>query len=129
MLQHYNLDNQNYGVSMENLIVDLDTLEAIEQYLPSNADLSGIGSFYSVFSDVTRLKILSALSVDELCVSDIATILDINQTTVSHQLKLLRDAGMVSTRRNGKVIFYHIINKYVEEAMSMGARYICEIIR
>ncbi len=113
---------------MDELLVDLDTLETIEHYLPSNADLASMGNFFSVFSDVTRLKILSALSVDELCVSDVATILALNQTTVSHQLKLLRDAGMVSTRRCGKVIYYRIINRFVEEVMLMGARYICEIL-
>ena len=98
---------------MENLLVDLNTLEAIEHYLPSNADLSGISEFYSVFSDVTRLRMLSALSVSELCVSDLSTILDLNQTTVSHQLKLLRDAKIVSARRNGKIIYYSIMTKIV----------------
>lgn len=114
---------------MENLLMDYDTLSTIEQYLPSNADLSCIGAFFSVFSDVTRLKILSALSVNELCVSDISTVLDLNQTTVSHQLKLLRDAKMVSTRRMGKIIYYQVINDYVQEVMLMGARYICDITK
>lgn len=113
---------------MEELLVDVDTLETIQHYLPSNADLADMANFFSVFGDVTRLKMLSALSVDELCVSDISTILDLNQTTVSHQLKLLRDAGMVSTRRQGKIIFYRIINRFVEEVMLMGASYICEIL-
>ncbi|MBQ8178232.1 MAG: helix-turn-helix transcriptional regulator [Clostridia bacterium] len=114
---------------MDDLLACQDTLETIEHYLPSNADLASIGEFFSVFSDVTRLKILTALCVDELCVSDIAAILELNQTTVSHQLKLLRDAGMVSTRRNGKIIYYRVINDFVEEVMLMGARYICEIIK
>ena len=124
LLQIYNGEKE---MGMENLIVDLNTLEAIEHYLPSNADLSGISNFYSLFSDVTRLRMLSALSVSELCVSDLSTILDLNQTTVSHQLKLLRDSKIVSTRRNGKIIYYRIINKFVEEVMLTGARYICEI--
>ncbi len=113
---------------MQNLLVGEASLRAIQHYLPSNADLADMANFFSVFGDVTRLKMLSALSVDELCVSDLSTILDLNQTTVSHQLKLLRDAGMVSQRREGKIIFYRIINKFVSEVMFMGASYICEIL-
>ena len=113
---------------MDSPLVDTNTLSAIQNYLPSNADLADMANFFSVFGDVTRLKMLSALSVDELCVSDISTILDLNQTTVSHQLKLLRDAGMVSYRRDGKIIYYRIINKFVQEVMLMGASYICEIL-
>ena len=93
---------------MDSLLVDTNTLSAIQNYLPSNADLADMANFFSVFGDVTRLKMLSALAVDELCVSDLSTILDLNQTTVSHQLKLLRDAGMVAYRREGKIIFYRI---------------------
>ncbi len=113
---------------MNSLLVDLETLSTIHHYLPSNADLADMANFFSVFGDVTRLKMLSALSVEELCVSDISTILDLNQTTVSHQLKILRDAGMVAFRREGKIIYYRIINKFVQEVMLMGASYICEIL-
>ncbi len=113
---------------MLDLRVGVETLTAIQEYLPSNADLADMANFFSVFGDVTRLKMLSALSVDELCVGDLSTILDLNQTTVSHQLKLLRDAGMVSQRREGKIIYYRIINKFVSEVMLMGASYLCEIL-
>ncbi len=123
-------NHQNWGMAdMEEMLIDNPTLDLILDYLPNNADLADMASFFSVFGDVTRLKILSALAVDELCVSDIASIANINQTTVSHQLKLLRDSGMVSTRRNGKIIFYRIINPYVNNVMLMGVDYLIEIIK
>ncbi len=112
---------------MEEIIVNSSTIQLIKHYLPTNADLSDMSAFFSVFSDVTRLKMLSALAIDELCVSDIAALLDLNQTTVSHQLKLLRDAGMVGTRRDGKIIFYRLINKYFNDVMLTGAIYLSEI--
>ncbi|MBO5776221.1 MAG: winged helix-turn-helix transcriptional regulator [Clostridia bacterium] len=114
---------------MEEMLIDNPTLDLILDYLPTNADLADIASFFSVFGDVTRLKILSALAVEELCVSDLASIANLNQTTLSHQLKLLRDSGIVSTRRNGKIIYYRTINPYVNEAMLMGVNYLLEIIK
>ncbi len=112
---------------MEDILVSKSTSELIKQYLPSNTDLSDMCAFFSVFSDVTRLKMLSALSIGELCVSDIATLLELNQTTVSHQLKLLRDAGMVGTRREGKIIFYRLTNEYFNDVMLTCSIYVCDV--
>lgn len=99
--------------------------KVVKKYLPSNAVLADMCSFFSVFSDVTRVKILSALAISELCVTDISGLLELNQTTVSHQLKLLRDAGLVDYRRNGKIIFYSIANEQINEIMMTGAEYLC----
>ena len=113
---------------MEEPVVSESTAALIRHYLPSNADLADMCAFFSLFSDVTRMKMISALSITELCVSDIAMILGLNQTTVSHQLKLLRDAGAVSTRREGKIIFYRIVNRHIADVMMTGAIYLCEIL-
>ena len=93
---------------MAELVASVKTCDLVRTYLPSNQDLADMCAFFSVFCDVTRVKMLSALSIDELCVGDLATLLSLNQTTVSHQLKILRDAGLVSTRREGKIIFYRL---------------------
>lgn len=106
---------------MDDLKINLNDKEKlVKKYLPTNAALSDMCSFFSVFSDVTRVKILSALCISELCVSDISNLLEINQTTVSHQLKLLRDAAIVDFRREGKIIYYRIVNKYVNDIMMTG---------
>ena len=60
------------------------------------------------------------LAVTELCVCDVCILLGLNQTTVSHQLKLLRDARIVADRRVGKIVFYRIVNPYVNEVMMTG---------
>ncbi|MFA5449254.1 MAG: metalloregulator ArsR/SmtB family transcription factor [Clostridia bacterium] len=107
---------------MDNIIeASTNAVTLIREYLPSNVVLSDMCSFFSVFSDVTRVKLLSALSITELCVTDMAKILDLNQTTVSHQLRLLRDAGMVTYRRNGKIIYYRIANEHFNNVMLTGA--------
>lgn len=96
----------------------------IRLYMPSDGDVRIIAGFFSVFSDATRVKILSALSISDMCVGDIALVLGLNQSTVSHQLKLLRDAGIVGCRRDGKVIYYTLINPVVERVMSLGTDYV-----
>lgn len=113
---------------MAELIASVKTCDLVRTYLPSNQDLSDMCAFFSVFCDVTRVKMLSALSIDELCVGDLAALLALNQTTVSHQLKILRDAGLVTTRREGKIIFYRVASEHVETVMNVGAGYLLEIL-
>lgn len=74
--------------------------QSIRSYIPPNGAVKGIADFYFIFSDSTRLKILSVLAVTELCVCDVCILLGLNQTTVSHQLKLLRDARIVADGQN-----------------------------
>jgi ArsR family transcriptional regulator len=101
-------------------LVDVSVVQRINKYLPENSIFADMCAFFSVFADVTRVRILTILLISELCVNDIATILRLNQTTASHQLKLLRDAGMVETARDGKVIYYKVTNKYVNDIMLTG---------
>lgn len=103
-----------------NCLLDNETVEAVQYYMPQNAVLNGLVDFFSVFSDVTRMKIISALSISEMCVTDISEILDINQTTVSHQLKVLKNAGVVGFRREGKTIFYFLSTAVVSDVMLSG---------
>ncbi len=89
----------------------------ILSYMPSKAVTQKLADYFSNFSDYTRVKIISCLSMCDMCVSDLSLILDINQTTLSHQLKLLKDKGIVSARREGKIILYKLENKSVNNLM------------
>lgn len=110
---------------MEETIIISDKSQAlIKKYLPDNATIADMCTFFSIFCDVTRVRIITALCICEMCVNDIAIVLNLNQTTVSHQLKILRDSGMVKYRRNGKIIFYSASNKYIEDVMSAGSAYL-----
>lgn len=96
--------------------------EIIAEYLPCDNELSVMTDFFSIFSDNTRLKIISLLSISEVCVNEISKLLKINQTTVSHQLAVLKKGNIVSCRRDGKSIYYFINNDYVENMMEMGVK-------
>lgn len=94
--------------------------EFMNRYLPNYEVSNRLAEYFAVFSDTTRIRILSALAISGMCVGDLSCLLKINQTTVSHQLKILRDANIVGYRREGKLVIYSIINQFVEDIMIIG---------
>ena len=108
---------------MDNLI-DYETEQTVIDYIPRNATLHSLAEFFSACSDATRAKIICALCISEMCVSDLSRILDINQTTCSHQLRLLRAADIVKQRRDGKVIYYSLKNKKIENVLLAGVDFL-----
>ncbi|MFR6641498.1 MAG: ArsR/SmtB family transcription factor [Christensenellales bacterium] len=94
-------------ISEENqYVVDPRSAGLVLEYMPDGATVDGLCGLFSALGDGTRLRILSALSVTPLCVSDIVKLLRMNQTTVSHQLARLMTAGAVKRRRQGRITFY-----------------------
>ncbi len=108
----------------QTLLLDRRTQGMIEGYVPEGEILSSLVRFFSIFSDGTRLRILSALAISEMCVTDISRVLAINQTTVSHQLRFLKDAGMVVSTRQGKIIFYSLRNEVVNDVLLKGVEFL-----
>ena len=111
---------------MENtkILLKKEKVEDVNYYMPSQETCYGLANFFSMFADPTRIKILSALAVSEMCVNDLSKILEMNQTTVSHQLKLLKSTGTVKFRRQGKVIFYSISSQMVNDCLLSGVDYL-----
>lgn len=104
---------------MNNYIL-LNSIEEdeINNYMPSEKKLSDMACFFQNFSDTTRLKIISALSISDLCVNDLARVLNINQTTISHQLKYLKNQYIVESKRDGKIIKYSLQNEFINDLMN-----------
>ncbi len=86
-------------------------------YLPNNDSIERLAIFFQNFSDGTRLKIISCLAMCDMCVNDLSTILNINQTTISHQLKYLKSQNLVSCKREGKIILYSLSSSKVNDLM------------
>lgn len=106
------INNQNYKT-----LIDIKTEHTIKKYLPPKTSLSSLSNIFSALSDNGRLQIISALAISELCVSDMALLLEINQTTLSHQLKVLRDANLISCQRQGKTSFYSLKQSAINDLM------------
>ena len=96
----------------------------IIENMPSNTTCANLAYFYSIFGDTTRIKVIIALSLSEMCVNDLSKILNINQTTISHQLKILKSIWAVSITKKNKYTFYKITDKFVNSAMLNGMDYI-----
>ena len=97
-------------------------VKQVQAQMLEGKQLSAVSEFFKVLGDETRMKIINALAHKELCVSDIAAALEMTQSAVSHQLKLLRMAHQVKTRREGKSIYYSLDDQHVidilEEALT-----------
>lgn len=107
-------------------IVHLDRgwQDTIKDSIPNPQVCEKLAYFYSMFSDSTRLKIIISLLLKEMCVGDLSTLLNINQTTISHQLKILKSNGAVTAKRHNKYIFYRVEDSLVNNIMLNGVDYI-----
>lgn len=93
---------------------------------PADEYLYDLAELFKVFGDSTRIKILYALFESELCVGDMAQLLRLSQSAVSHQLKILKDAKLVRFRREGKNIFYMLDDDHVRNILSLGMEHVEE---
>ena len=105
---------------IETAFMTASQIGQIDRLLPDERTTRLISEFYAVFSDTMRIRIISALAISEMCVSDLAELLGAHQSTVSHQLSLLKRFDIVDYRREGKMIVYFVSNVLVEDVMGLG---------
>lgn len=103
-----------------------ELLSRVKNDLPTDELLCDLSDLYKVFGDTTRLKILFSLFEGELCVCAIAELLGMTQPAISHQLKKLRKAELVGSRRSGKMIYYSLADNHVKAIMAQGFEHILE---
>jgi len=107
-------------------IVHSDILNTVRAQLPPEELLYDLAELFKIFGDSTRIKILYALLEHELCVCDIASLLDVSQSAVSHQLRVLKASKLVKFRREGKTVFYSLADDHVLRILSQGMEHIEE---
>lgn len=108
----------------EVLLLNEDQQDLLQNHMPTENVLRKIADFFSSFADPTRIKIITALCISEMCVNDLSVVLNINQTTVSHQLKLLKDSGIVYSTRFGKIMYYKLCDESVNNIIANGVDYL-----
>lgn len=94
--------------------------------MPEEEELYDLAEFFKVFGDATRLKILFVLFDVEVCVSDLATSLNMTQSAISHQLKILKQSKLVKSRRDGKQMYYSLADDHVRLIIAQGREHIEE---
>jgi len=110
----------------EYLCVHEDTVKQLLAEMPEEETLYDLAELFKVFGDSTRIKILYALFEAELCVGDIALLLGLSQTAVSHQLRVLRSSKLVKGRKEGKIVFYSLADDHVRTIIDQGMEHVDE---
>lgn len=103
-------------------IIHEDIIDKVAMNMPNFESLETLSEFFKLFSDSTRIKIISALIEEEMCVCDISALLKVNRSAISHQLKTLKLSNIVKFRREGKVVYYSIMNEEIKALINTGLK-------
>jgi len=107
-------------------IIHSDVVNSVQRNMPQDSELYDLSDFFKVLGDSTRAKIMWALDEHELCVCDLAALLNMTKSAISHQLRALREANLVINRRDGKNIYYALADDHVRQIFEMGLEHIRE---
>ena len=103
-----------------------DVVKCVQDRLPPDEQLYDLAELFKIFGDSTRVKILYALLESELCVCDIAKLMEVTQSAVSHQLRVLKNSKLVKFRREGKTVYYSLADGHVIHILAQGMEHILE---
>ena len=103
-----------------------DVVKAVKEKMPDEDELYDLAEIFKVFGDSTRIKILYVLFEQEMCVCDIAQLLNMTQSAMSHQLKMLKQSRLVNNRREGKAVIYSLADGHVRSIINQGLEHIKE---
>ena len=103
-----------------------DIVNRVTKVMPDEDQLKDLAEFFKIFGDSTRIKILYVLSQAEMCVCDIATLLQMGQSAISHQLRVLKQMRLVKFRRDGRTVFYSLADGHIQTILAQGMEHIQE---
>ena len=107
-------------------VLHSDNIEYVKHNIENEETILEVSDLFKVFADSTRLKILSALFLKELCVCDISNLLNMSLSAISHQLKILRQSKLVKFKKVGKEVFYSLADNHVYQILNMAIEHIKE---
>ena len=108
------------------LFVHQEIVDRVNREMPAEETLFDLAELFKIFGDSTRVKILYALLESELCVCDLAKLMEVTQSAVSHQLRVLKASKLVKFRREGKTVYYSLADEHVSRILSQGMEHIAE---
>ena len=110
----------------EDVCLHHEIIERVNHQMPGEEELYDLAELFKVFGDTTRIRILYVLLESEMCVCDIAALLGMNQSAISHQLRILKQSRLVKFRRDGKSVFYSLADAHVHAMIAQGMEHITE---
>ncbi|MDK2800487.1 MAG: ArsR family transcriptional regulator, lead/cadmium/zinc/bismuth-responsive transcriptional [Clostridiales bacterium] len=112
--------------SCECNIIHQNIIDKVKETMPEEEHLYDLAELFKVFGDTTRIKILYVLFASEMCVCDIASILGMTQSAISHQLRVLKQSRLVKYRKEGKTVFYSLDDNHIKQIFDQGLSHINE---
>ena len=97
-----------------------NVVKSVQNQMPQSEEIEDLSEFYKLFGDKTRLGIIWALGVSEICVCDLSVLLNMSQSAISHQLRILKQARIVKSRREGKVVYYSLEDDHIRSVLNVG---------
>ena len=117
---------RNKAILCECDIIHPESIKHVNERMLDEKTIDTLAALFQMFAHKTRAKILLSLSVEELCVCDIAAVMDMTKSAVSHQLALLKKAKLIKNRREGKNVYYSLDDEHVQKMIKMGLEHILE---
>ena len=114
------------GNNCKTHFLHLEKIEKVNKSIPKEENLYNLSDFFKILGDSSRLKILYALFISEMCVCDLSKLLNITQSAMSHQLKTLRQANLVKYRKSGKEVFYSLKDEHIKQILDISMQHISE---
>lgn len=109
-----------------NTVIHQDVVDEVRGKMLKDETIMSLAEFFKVFGDPTRLNILYALSISEMCVCDLAALLSMSQSAISHQLKVLRQTRLIKYRKEGKVVYYSLDDDHIRQVFDQGLAHVNE---
>ena len=103
-----------------------EVVKRVADHMPPEDELLDLAELFKVFGDTTRIKILYVLFEEEMCVCDIAALLGISQSAISHQLRIIKQAKLIKNRREGKTVYYSLADDHVQTIIGMAKEHLEE---
>ena len=114
------------NTTYETKAIHKDVIKRVEKTMPKEEIIYDLADFFKILGDTTRMRILSALFQEEMCVYDIANLLKMTQSAISHQLRVLKQGRFVKHRKEGKIVYYSLEDEHIKHIVEQGMIHILE---
>lgn len=110
----------------ENNLIHEEVVARVKEKMPQEEPIYEVSELFKVFGDSTRSRIICALHIEEMCVNDLSALLSMTQSAVRHQLRILRQARLVKSRKDGRVVYYSLDDAHIDEIFALAFTHIME---
>ena len=118
--------NPNQSLCAEGNVIHEDVLARVREKMPDEEPVYEVSELFKVFGDSTRARIICALNIEEMCVCDLAVLLGMTQSAISHQLRILKTARLVKSRKQGKIVYYSLDDAHIGDIFAKAFEHVME---